>query len=154
MSLVPIGTPNWVLTAPDPLKKVIFGDFESGAWWNIRRTLFLWRPNVVVGRRRCETTGPLPLDHAPAESPFPCGGLVSDSAPGRGGTGIKCRSAMHPPIVVCCSQFPDFIPHCTMQETYTGGVAKTVVGSKAYWCYHISKATFSTHSMTSFSQAP
>ena len=30
--------------------------------------------------------GALPLDPAPAESPFPCGGLVSDSAPGRGGT--------------------------------------------------------------------
>lgn len=35
-----------------------------------------------------------------------------------------------------CSQFPDFVPQCTMQETYTGGVAKTVVGSKGYWCYH------------------
>ena len=43
--------------------------------------------------------GALPLDPAPAESPFPCGGLVSDSAPGRGGTGINCRSAMRPPIV-------------------------------------------------------
>ena len=28
------------------------------------------------------------------------------------------------------SQHPDFVPYCTMQETYTGGVAKTVVGSK------------------------
>ena len=36
----------------------------------------------------------------------------------------------------CCSQFPDFVPQCTMQETYTGGVAKTVVGSKGYWCHH------------------
>ena len=31
-----------------------------------------------------------------------------------------------------CSQYPEFVPYCTMQETYTGGVAKTVVGSKAY----------------------
>ena len=33
--------------------------------------------------------GALPLDPAPAESPFPCGGLVSYSALARGGTGIK-----------------------------------------------------------------
>ena len=33
--------------------------------------------------------GALPLDPAPAESPFPCGGLLSYSALARGGTGIK-----------------------------------------------------------------
>ena len=31
------------------------------------------------------------------------------------------------------SQYPDFVPYCTMQESYTGHVPKTVVGSKAYW---------------------
>ena len=31
-------------------------------------------------------------------------------------------------------QHPEFVPYCTMQESYTGGVPKTVVGSKAYWC--------------------
>jgi len=32
-----------------------------------------------------------------------------------------------------CQWYPDFVPYCTMQESYTGHVPKTVVGSKAYW---------------------
>jgi len=39
---------------------------------------------------------------------------------------------------VIAKEFPEFVPKSTLQETYTGGVAKTVVGSKAYWCSHIS----------------
>ena len=31
------------------------------------------------------------------------------------------------------AQYPDFVPYCTMQESYSGTVPKTVVGSKAYW---------------------
>jgi len=32
-----------------------------------------------------------------------------------------------------CQMYPDFVPYCTMQESYTGHAPKTVVGSKAYW---------------------
>ena len=31
-------------------------------------------------------------------------------------------------------QEPDFVPYCNVRESFTGGVPKTVVGSKAYWC--------------------
>ena len=32
-----------------------------------------------------------------------------------------------------CQANPDLRHHVTMEESFTGGVAKTVVGSKGYW---------------------
>ena len=41
------------------------------------------------------------------------------------------------PALTCCSlcvQDPNFVPYCNIQDSYTGTVEKSVVGSKAYWC--------------------
>ena len=47
---------------------------------------------------------------------------------------LQTQPALSSDLADVVWQNPEFVPYCTMQESYTGGVPKTVVGSKAYWC--------------------
>ena len=63
------------------------------------------------------------------------------------------HSVFTPAAHSCCSlcvQDPNFVPYCSIQDSYTGTVEKSVVGSKAYWC----ASSSSPHKMHSYFIGP